>query len=72
MDLVSSPVHSLQFPPVLLAPVGVSSAAFQFVHVGETAPQVFAASGQVEAKIEVVQGPIVETLLRIARSITLT
>ena len=62
-----SPIHSLHVLTDLLAPVGVSSAAFQFVHVGETAPQIFAGSGQVEAKIEVVQGPIVETLLRIAQ-----
>jgi nucleotide-binding universal stress UspA family protein len=62
-----SPMHSLQFLTDLLAPVGVSSAAFQFVHVGETAPQISAVSGQIETKIEVVQGPVVETLLRIAQ-----
>jgi nucleotide-binding universal stress UspA family protein len=62
-----SPIHSLHFLTELLGPVGVSSAAFQLVHVGDKAPQIFVASGQMEAKIEVVQGPIVETLLRVAR-----
>jgi nucleotide-binding universal stress UspA family protein len=62
-----SPTHSLHFLMDLLAPIGVSSAAFQFVHVGETAPQIFVASDQMETKIEVIQGPIVETLLRIAQ-----
>jgi nucleotide-binding universal stress UspA family protein len=51
----------------LLAPVGILSAAVQLVHVGDTAPQISAESGQMETKIKVVQGPIVETLLRIAR-----
>jgi nucleotide-binding universal stress UspA family protein len=62
-----SPMHSLHFLTDLLAPIGVSSTAFQFVHVGETAPQIFAASDQMETKIEVIRGPIVETLLRIAQ-----
>jgi nucleotide-binding universal stress UspA family protein len=62
-----SPIHSLHFLTELLAPVGVSSAAFQFVHVGDSAPQIFGGSGQMDSKIEVVQGPIVETLLRIAQ-----
>ncbi len=63
-----SPIHSVHFLRELLAPLGVSSAAFQFVHVGDTAPQIFGASDQTEKiKIEVVQGPVVETLLRIAQ-----
>src|SRR5262249_20564979 len=61
-----SPIHSLHFLTELLAPVGVSPAAFRFVHIGDRAPEIFGASGQMEAKIEVVQGPIVETVLRIA------
>jgi nucleotide-binding universal stress UspA family protein len=62
-----SPIHSLHFLTELLQPVGVSSAAFQFVHIGDTAPQIFGASGQTESKIEVVQGPVIETLLHIAQ-----
>jgi nucleotide-binding universal stress UspA family protein len=62
-----SPIHSVHFLTELLAPLGVSSAAFQFVHVGETAPQILGPSDQTECKIEVVQGPVVETLLRIAQ-----
>ncbi len=62
-----SPIHSLQFLTDLLAPVGVSSAAFHFVHVGDTAPKIMGVSDQLESTIEVVQGPIVDTLLRIAQ-----
>jgi nucleotide-binding universal stress UspA family protein len=63
-----SAIHSVHFLTELLAPLGVSSAAFQFVHVGDTAPQIFGASDQTESKIEVVQGTIVETLLGIAQN----
>jgi nucleotide-binding universal stress UspA family protein len=61
-----SPIHSLHFLRELLAPVGILSAAVQLVHVGDGAPQIFAELGQMETKIKVVQGPIVETLLGIA------
>jgi nucleotide-binding universal stress UspA family protein len=59
-----SPIHSLRFLSDLLAPIGVSSAAFHFVHVADIAPKIMTVSGE---SVEVVQGPIEETILRIAQ-----
>ncbi len=59
-----SPIHSSRFLSDLLAPIGVSSAAFHFVHVGDGAPEIMGVSGQ---SVEVVHGPIEETILRIAQ-----
>jgi nucleotide-binding universal stress UspA family protein len=59
-----SPIHSSRFLSDLLAPIGVSSAAFRFVHVGVSAPKIMTVPGE---SVEVVQGPIEETILRIAQ-----
>ena len=61
-----SPLHSLHILAELLAPVGVSSDTFQFLHVGDHAPHIARMPGQAESHVEVVQGPIEETILRVA------
>jgi nucleotide-binding universal stress UspA family protein len=60
-----SPISSLERLTNLLAPLGISSAAFQFMHVGDSEPQIVGWSGQ-PLTIQVVQGPVEETILRIA------
>ncbi|HMF26290.1 MAG TPA: universal stress protein, partial [Pseudolabrys sp.] len=62
-----SPISSLERLTNLLAPLGISSAAFQFIHVGDSEPQIVGLSGQPLSGIQVVQGPVEETILRIAR-----
>jgi hypothetical protein len=59
-----SPIHSSRFVSDLLAPLGVSSGSFHFMHVGDSAPKIV---GVPEQSVEVVDGPIEETILRIAR-----
>jgi nucleotide-binding universal stress UspA family protein len=58
-----SPTYSCHFLTDLLAPIGVSSAAFHFLHVGDSAPEIMGVSGQ---SVEIVHGPIEEAILRIA------
>src|SRR5215475_8396184 len=60
-----SPISSLERLTNLLAPLGISSAAFQFIHVGDSEPQIVGLSGQPLSGIQVVQGPVEETILRI-------
>jgi len=62
-----SPISSLRSLTSLLAPLGISSAAFQFMHVGESEPQIIGLSGQPLSAVQVVQGPVEETILRIAQ-----
>ena len=62
-----SSINSLRFLTDLLAPIGVSSAAFRFLNVGASAPEILEVSGQMASAVEVVQGPIEETILRIAQ-----
>jgi nucleotide-binding universal stress UspA family protein len=62
-----SPVSSLRSLTTLLAPLGISSTAFQFMHVGDSEPQIKGLSEQTLNAIQVVQGPVEETILRIAR-----
>jgi nucleotide-binding universal stress UspA family protein len=62
-----SPISSLRSLTNLLAPLGVSSAAFQFMHVGDSEPQIIGLSGQPLSAVQVVQGPVEETILRIAQ-----
>ena len=62
-----SPISSLRSLTNLLAPLGISSAAFQFMHVGDSEPQIMGVSGQPLSAIQVVQGPVEETILRIAQ-----
>jgi nucleotide-binding universal stress UspA family protein len=62
-----SPISSLGTLTNLLAPLGISSAAFQFMHVGDSEPQIMGLSGQPLRAIQVVQGPVEETILRIAQ-----
>jgi nucleotide-binding universal stress UspA family protein len=59
-----SPIHSARFLTELLAPIGVSSAAFHFMHVGDSAPKIV---GVPDQSVEVVDGPIEETILRVAQ-----
>jgi nucleotide-binding universal stress UspA family protein len=60
-----SPISSLERLTNLLAPLGISSAAFQFMHVGDSEPQIVGWSRQ-PLTIQVVQGRVEETILRIA------
>ena len=62
-----SPISSLQSLTNLLAPLGISSTAFQFMHVGDSEPQIIGLSGHPLSAIQVVQGPVEETILRIAQ-----
>jgi nucleotide-binding universal stress UspA family protein len=59
-----SPIHSARFLTELLAPIGVSSAAFHFMHVGDSAPKIV---GVPDQSVEVADGPIEETILRVAQ-----
>jgi nucleotide-binding universal stress UspA family protein len=59
-----SPINSLCFLTDLLAPMNISSAAFRFVHVGDTEPKIMGVSGHA---VEIVQGPVEETIVRIAQ-----
>lgn len=61
-----SAVSSLRGLTNLLAPLGISSAAFQLMHVGDSEPQIMGV-GQPLSAIQVVQGPVEETILRIAQ-----
>jgi nucleotide-binding universal stress UspA family protein len=51
----------------VVAPLGISSAAFQFMHVGDSEPKIIGVSGQPLSAVQVVQGPVEETILRIAQ-----
>ena len=62
-----SPISSLRSLTNLLAPLGISSTAFQFMHVGDSEPQIIGLSGHPLSAIQVVQGPVEETILRIAQ-----
>jgi nucleotide-binding universal stress UspA family protein len=55
-----SPISSLRSLTNLLTPLGISSSAFRFMHVGDSE------RGQPLSPIQVVQGPVEETILRIA------
>jgi nucleotide-binding universal stress UspA family protein len=63
-----SPLSSLNVLTHLLAPLGVSSTAFEFLHVGNEPPEISAAAGATcSGRVEVKEGPVVETILRVAR-----
>src|SRR5215475_11096753 len=62
-----SPISSLRTLTNLLAPLDISPEAFQFIHVGDSEPKITGASGQPLSPIRVVQGPVEETILRIAQ-----
>jgi nucleotide-binding universal stress UspA family protein len=62
-----SPGRSLSVLSNLLAPIGVSPAAFRFLHVGDKPPAILEASGPHEQLVEVMEGPVVETILRVAQ-----
>lgn len=64
-----SPISSLRSLTNLLTPLRISSAAFQFMHVGDSEPQIIGVSEQSLSAIQVVQGPVEETILRIAQDI---
>ncbi len=59
-----SPISSSRFLTELLAPIGISSAAFHFIHVGNSAPKIM---GVPDQSVKIVDGPIEETILRVAQ-----
>ena len=60
-----SPVRALDLLSLLLSPAGVTRAAFELVHVAEAMANVFDAAEE-STKIERLEGPVVETILRVA------
>jgi nucleotide-binding universal stress UspA family protein len=60
-----SPIYSYRFVSDLLAPFGVSSASFHFMHVGDSAPKIVGVPYQ---SVEVVGGPTEQTILHIAQN----
>ena len=64
-----SAVRSLNILASLLAPIGVSPAALQFLHIGNHPPRLDAALGANGlCEVEVMEGPVVETILRVAKA----
>jgi nucleotide-binding universal stress UspA family protein len=62
-----SPLRSVDILTNLLAPFSVSPSAFQFLHIGSEPPEITVASGaKYSASVEVAEGPVVETILRVA------
>jgi nucleotide-binding universal stress UspA family protein len=61
-----SPISSLQSLTNLLAPLGISSAAFQFVHVGDSEPQIMVVWATAQCRPSCPR-PGRETILRIAQ-----
>ena len=63
-----SPLHALNILTDVLAPFGISPTAFRFLHVGCDTPKITAASGAMCLhEVEAAEGPVVETILRVAR-----
>jgi nucleotide-binding universal stress UspA family protein len=63
-----SALSSLNVLTHLLAPLGVSPTAFEFLHVGHEPPEISAASGATcSGRVAVKEGPVVETILGAAR-----
>ena len=63
-----SPLRALNIVADVLAPFGVSPSAFHFMHVGEDPPKITATSQDMPLHdVEVVEGPVVETIVRTAR-----
>jgi len=62
-----SPLRALNIVADVLDPLGVSPAAFYFMHVGDDPPKITATSQDMPLHdVEVVEGPIVETIVRSA------
>jgi nucleotide-binding universal stress UspA family protein len=62
-----SPRRALHVLGSLLEPLGVDPTAFDFIHVGDTPPQIETASGTNGHDVEVLTGSVVEAILRLAR-----
>ncbi len=63
-----SPLRALNIVADVLAPFGVSPSAFHFMHVGKDPPKITATSQDMPLHdVEVVEGPVVETIVRTAR-----
>jgi nucleotide-binding universal stress UspA family protein len=63
-----SPLGSLNVLTELLAPLGVTPEAFRFLYVGDDPPKITATSEAMHLReVEVAEGPVVETILRVAR-----
>jgi nucleotide-binding universal stress UspA family protein len=63
-----SPLGSLNILTGALAPLGVTPEAFHFLYVGDDPPKITAAAGEMHVQdVEVAKGPVVETILRIAK-----
>lgn len=62
-----SPLRSLNILTNLLGPLGVSPTAFQFLHIGNEPPEIAPAAGAMgSGRVEVMDGPVVETILGVA------
>ncbi len=59
-----SPARALELLSSLLAAVGVTRDAFELMHVGDAMPDVLEVGGG-SRKIECLEGPVVETILRV-------
>ena len=63
-----SPLGALNVLTNLLAPFGVSPAAFHFLYVGDDPPRISAISGEMELQeVEVVEGSVVDSILGAAQ-----
>ena len=63
-----SPLRSLNILASLLAPLGVMPETFRFLHIGDRPPNLDACAGTtVRGEVEVMKGPVVETILHEAR-----
>ena len=63
-----SPLRSLTILASLLAPLGVLPGALSFLHIGDRPPNLAACAGTtVRGEVEVMEGPLVETILHVAQ-----
>lgn len=60
-----SPARALDLLASLLSPVGVTRDRFELMHVGDALPEGLADAGE-SGRIECFEGPVVETILRVA------
>jgi nucleotide-binding universal stress UspA family protein len=60
-----SPARTLDLLSSLLSPFGVARDSFELIHVAEAGPDVLDEAGETR-KVECLEGPVVETILRVA------
>jgi nucleotide-binding universal stress UspA family protein len=61
------PLRALNILTHIMAPFDVSPTAFRFLHVGDDPPKITSTCGETLQDIEVAEGPVVETILRVAQ-----